>query len=62
MMTKKASEEELETVLDVALESGYRHIDTATVYENERVIGNVLKKWLDSGRISRSELFVVTKV
>ncbi|XP_012054509.1 PREDICTED: alcohol dehydrogenase [NADP(+)] A [Atta cephalotes] len=60
--TWHASGEELEAALDAALKAGYRHIDTATVYENERFIGNVLKKWLDSGRIKRSDLFIVTKV
>ncbi|XP_011860325.1 PREDICTED: 1,5-anhydro-D-fructose reductase isoform X2 [Vollenhovia emeryi] len=60
--TWNASGEELEVALNAALEAGYRHIDTATVYENERYIGNVLKKWLDSGRIKRSDLFIVTKV
>ncbi|KAH0951342.1 hypothetical protein HN011_004627 [Eciton burchellii] len=60
--TWQASGKELETVLDAALEVGYRHIDTATVYENEIIIGNVLKKWLDSGKIKRSDLFIVTKV
>ncbi|XP_011685682.1 PREDICTED: 1,5-anhydro-D-fructose reductase [Wasmannia auropunctata] len=60
--TWNASGDELETALNAALEAGYRHIDTATVYENEKIIGNVLKKWLDSGRIKRSDLFIVTKV
>ncbi|KYN14997.1 PREDICTED: alcohol dehydrogenase [NADP(+)] A [Trachymyrmex cornetzi] len=60
--TWNASGEELEAALDAALEAGYRHIDTAAVYENERFIGNVLKNWLDSGRIKRSDLFIVTKV
>ncbi|EZA54970.1 Alcohol dehydrogenase [NADP+] [Ooceraea biroi] len=60
--TWQASGEELEAALDAALEAGYRHIDTATVYENESIIGNVLKKWLDSGKIERSDLFIVTKV
>lgn len=32
------------------------------MYENENVIGRVLKKWLDSGDIKRDELFIVTKV
>ncbi|XP_076653123.1 aldo-keto reductase family 1 member A1 [Halictus rubicundus] len=56
------NEDELEKALDVALEAGYRHIDTAPVYENEKVIGRVLKKWIDSGKIKRSELFIVTKL
>lgn len=60
--TWQASEEEIETALDLALEAGYRHIDTATVYENEKAIGKVLKKYLDSGKIKRSELFIVTKL
>ncbi|XP_018303395.1 alcohol dehydrogenase [NADP(+)] A [Mycetomoellerius zeteki] len=60
--TWNASGEELEATLDTALQAGYRHIDTATVYENEQIIGNCLKKWLDSGRIKRSDLFIVTKV
>ncbi|XP_014603614.1 PREDICTED: alcohol dehydrogenase [NADP(+)] [Polistes canadensis] len=60
--TWQASEEEIETALDLALEAGYRHIDTAAVYENEKAIGKVLKKYLDSGKIKRSELFIVTKL
>ncbi|KAL0127386.1 hypothetical protein PUN28_005582 [Cardiocondyla obscurior] len=60
--TWNAAGEELEAALDTALEIGYRLIDTATVYGNERIIGNVLKKWFDSGRIERSDLFIVTKV
>ncbi|CAK9820144.1 Dihydrodiol dehydrogenase 3 [Anthophora quadrimaculata] len=57
-----ASAEELQSALDIALETGYRHIDTAPVYENEEIIGKVLKKWFDSGKLKRSEVFVVTKL
>ncbi|KAK0182931.1 hypothetical protein PV327_001015 [Microctonus hyperodae] len=60
--TWHAKEEILEKALDDALEAGYRHIDTAPVYENEMIIGKILKKWIDSGRIKREELFIVTKV
>lgn len=60
--TWQASEEEIETALDAAFEAGYRHIDTAPVYYNEKAIGRVLKKWLDSGKVQRSELFIVTKL
>ncbi|WP_374438019.1 aldo/keto reductase [Pseudomonas panipatensis] len=44
-------------VLD-ALESGYRHIDTAASYQNETQVGNALQR---SG-LARSELFVTTKL
>lgn len=58
----KASEEELEAAVEAALEAGYRHIDTAAAYANESVIGNVLKRWLDEEKVTRDELFIVTKV
>jgi methylglyoxal/glyoxal reductase len=41
-----------------ALEEGYRHIDTARIYNNETDVGEAI--W-ESG-ISRSEIFVTTKV
>jgi diketogulonate reductase-like aldo/keto reductase len=52
----------LEAALDEALTVGYRHIDTAFVYENEHVVGKVLKKWIDSGKVKREDLFITTKV
>lgn len=42
----------------VALSSGYRHIDTARVYDNEESVGRAIR---DSG-IPRAELFVATKL
>ncbi|XP_066599062.1 1,5-anhydro-D-fructose reductase [Prorops nasuta] len=60
--TWQANDDELEAAVETALEAGYRHIDTAPVYENEHVIGKVLKKWLDAGKLKRSELFIVTKL
>jgi diketogulonate reductase-like aldo/keto reductase len=40
-----------------ALESGYRHIDTATMYHNEGEVGQALQ---DSG-VAREDVFVTTK-
>ena len=42
----------------IGLETGYRHIDTATVYGNERQIGQALK----DAKIDRDELFITTKL
>ena len=42
---------EVGQAVDWALEAGVRLIDTAAVYMNEGEIGEVLKKWLDSGKI-----------
>lgn len=41
-----------------ALEVGYRHVDTATMYRNEREVGRAVR---DSG-IPRQEVFVTTKL
>jgi 2,5-diketo-D-gluconate reductase A len=41
-----------------ALEAGYRHLDTATMYGNESEVGRALR---DSG-VPRDEVFVTTKV
>lgn len=48
--------------MEAALETGYRHIDAASAYENEHVIGKVLKRWIDEGKVTREDLFIVTKV
>uniref|UniRef100_F1L674 Alcohol dehydrogenase NADP+ A n=1 Tax=Ascaris suum TaxID=6253 RepID=F1L674_ASCSU len=45
-----------------ALDAGYRLIDTATCYGNEKEIGDVLHEYLSSGKIKREELFVTTKL
>jgi len=42
----------------IALQNGYRHIDTALVYGNEASVGKAIR---DSG-IDRSELFITTKL
>ncbi|KAF7584153.1 putative glycerol 2-dehydrogenase (NADP) [Clavispora lusitaniae] len=42
----------------VALENGYRHIDTAAAYGNEKEVGQAIK---DSG-VPREEIFVTSKL
>jgi len=49
---------ETEAAVSTALEAGYRHIDTAEMYENEREVGAAIRK---SG-LDRSEVFVTTKL
>ncbi len=49
---------EVETAVKTALQNGYRHIDTAAVYMNERGVGNAVK---ESG-IPREEIFITSKV
>ncbi|MFC0014150.1 MULTISPECIES: aldo/keto reductase [Allobacillus] len=41
-----------------ALKNGYRHIDTATIYDNEKGVGQAVK---ESG-VPREEIFITSKV
>jgi diketogulonate reductase-like aldo/keto reductase len=45
-------------VVEQALRLGYRHIDTAQIYENERAVGEGIR----ASHVRRDELFVTTKV
>jgi len=50
--------QECRRVVREALEVGYRHIDTASMYENESEVGSGI---LDSG-VDRSDVFLTTKI
>ncbi|MDQ8187913.1 aldo/keto reductase [Pelagicoccus sp. SDUM812002] len=55
---KVDEEESGEAALLSALACGYRHIDTASIYGNEELVGNAL---LRSG-LNRSEVYLTTKL
>ena len=50
--------EEVENAVISALHTGYRKIDTASAYQNEKGVGRAIKK---SG-VAREEIFITTKV
>lgn len=54
-LTKEGKE--VENSVTWALESGYRHIDTAAIYGNERGVGNAVK----ASGIPRKDIFITTK-
>jgi 2,5-diketo-D-gluconate reductase B len=45
-----------------ALDIGYRHLDTAQIYDNERAVGTGLAAGVDRGLVARDEVLVATKV
>ncbi|MED1666582.1 aldo/keto reductase [Brevibacillus laterosporus] len=49
---------EVEQAIRMALEAGYRSIDTAAIYENEAGVGKAIR----DSKIPREEIFVTTKV
>lgn len=56
--TYKTSDEEVYDAVMAALQAGYRHIDTAAYYGNERGIGKAVREC----GIAREELFITSKV
>ncbi|CAD5111988.1 DgyrCDS1242 [Dimorphilus gyrociliatus] len=55
-------EEELKVALRSALDAGYRKIDTALIYNNEHVIGEILQEYFQNGKLKRDDIFVTTKL
>ena len=51
-------EGECKDAVKAALEVGYRHFDTAQIYENEQFVGEALSQ----GSVDRRELFITTKI
>lgn len=49
---------EVENAIAAAFKAGYRSIDTAAVYENERGVGNAIAK----SSIPREEIFLTSKI
>ncbi|MBB3696762.1 aldo/keto reductase [Flammeovirga yaeyamensis] len=56
--TYLSKNEEVKAAVLAALEAGYRHIDTAMIYENEEGVGEAIA---ESG-VPREEIFVTTKL
>lgn len=50
--------QQVEQSVLTALETGYRHIDTAAVYKNEEGVGKALK----ASGLAREDVFVTTKI
>lgn len=56
--TWKLKDAECRANIEKALEIGYRHIDTAQIYQNEADIGDALRE----SCVKRSDIFLTTKV
>ena len=54
----RMTDAEVESVVPAALEAGFRHFDTAQIYQNEAALGRALQK----AGAKRDELFLTTKV
>ena len=58
----KYSAEQVSNAVYGAVENGYRLIDCASVYQNEKEIGEVLRRLFNNGVVERKDLFITGKV
>ncbi|KAL6616373.1 hypothetical protein ACP70R_038643 [Stipagrostis hirtigluma subsp. patula] len=60
--TYKAGPSVVDETVAAAVKAGYRHIDCASLYKNEKEIGVALKKVFVDGVVKREELFITSKI
>jgi len=48
--------------VETAFKLGYKHLDGACLYKNEKEIGDYLSREIKSGKIKREDFFLTTKV
>lgn len=61
--TYKSSNDELKNAIIYAIEeAGYRHIDTAWKYGNQKIIGEAFQEIFKRGKVKREELWITSKL
>ena len=49
-------------VVSVALQTGYKHLDCAAIYGNEKEVGNGIKDGLETIGLDRSSVWITSKL
>lgn len=58
----QVSQRDAEEAVERAISAGYRHIDSAYMYQNEEAVGRALQKKMADGTVTRDDIFCTTKV
>lgn len=59
---RKAEPGQYRQAVEWGIEAGYRHIDTASIYNNEEEVGEAIQDKIKKGLVTRDQLFVTTKI
>jgi len=60
--TWQLQSEECKNAVKAALDQGYRHIDTAHIYNNQTEIGSALSEYFSDNELERQDLFITSKL
>ncbi|MHA7128488.1 aldo/keto reductase [Algoriphagus namhaensis] len=60
--TWKSEPGEVRKAIVWAIEAGYRHLDCAKIYQNEKEVGEGIAIAIESGLVTRKDLFVTSKL
>ncbi|XP_069364087.1 aldo-keto reductase AKR2E4-like isoform X2 [Maniola hyperantus] len=56
------TDESVQRAVETALQAKYRHIDTASIYDDEDQVGKAVNNMIAEGVVKREELFITTKL
>ncbi|KAL7878607.1 hypothetical protein AOLI_G00095810 [Acnodon oligacanthus] len=59
---KVATSGRSQEILEEAIDAGYRHLDTASVYQTEVDVGKAVRSKIQQGVVKREDMFIVSKL
>ncbi|XP_078503394.1 estradiol 17 beta-dehydrogenase 5-like [Lissotriton helveticus] len=62
MCSQKGTKAQARAAAKAAIEAGYRHIDSAFVYENEVELGEVIREKIADNTVKRKDIFYTSKL